>query len=187
MYLQINAIGNGERCIWNATIKGKNRIQMVKKLGYPPFEAQNNPIFVSGLILVQVQEKINIRLSVSNNYFLLYFDICMNIQGFVNSEFCKYWLGLRRSKHVLTKCNSCLPAIQWFYIKHCPSFHPISKLGVYLSVSRVSKIFPSGPLLIVLIRKMPTLKRVHLRLWNFTHFVVSTKLRNAENLNLIAE
>ena len=33
-----------------------------------------------------------------------------------------------------------------------------------------------------LIQKMPTLKRVLLKLWNFTYFVVSTKLRNAEVL-----
>ena len=67
------------------------------------------------------------------------------MQRFVYSEICKYRLGLRRNKHVLTKCNSCLPAIQWFYTQHCPSFHPLSKLDVYLSVSRVSKIFTSGP------------------------------------------
>ena len=96
---------------------------------------------------MHVPEKTNILLSVSSNYFLLYFDICLNIQRFVYSEFCKYRLGLRRNKHVLTKCNSCLPAIQWFYIQHSPSFYPISKLDLYLSVSRVSKIFTSGPLL----------------------------------------
>ena len=146
MYLQINDIRveNGERYIWNATCKRKFRINLAKKLGYPPFEAQNNPIFASGLIFVHVQEKINILLSVSSNYSLLYFDICLNIQRLVYSEFRKYRLGLRRNKRVLTKCNSCLPAIQWFYIQHRPSFHPISKLNVYLSVSRVSKIFTSG-------------------------------------------
>ena len=37
-----------------------------------------------------------------------------------------------------------------------------------------------------LIRKMPTLKPVHPALWNFIHFVAFTKLRNAENLNLIS-
>ena len=49
-----------------------------KKLGYPPFEAQTNPICASGLIFVHVQEKINILLSVSSNNFLMYFDICLN-------------------------------------------------------------------------------------------------------------
>ena len=120
---------------------------LVKKLGYPPFGAQNNPIFASGLIFICVREKKeNILFSISSNYFLVYFDICLNIR-FVYSKFGKYQLGLRRNKHVLTKCNSSLPAIQRFYIQHCPSFHPISKLDVYLSVSRVSKIFTSGPLL----------------------------------------
>ena len=38
----------------------------------------------------------------------------------------------------------------------------------------------------ILIRKMSTLKPVHLALWNFTYFVASTKLKNAENLNLIS-
>ena len=112
MYLQINDIENGERCILNATCKRKFRINLVQKLGYPPFEAQNNSIFASGLIFVHVQEKINILLSVSSKHFLLYFDIFLNIQRFVYSEFCKYRLGLRRNKHVLTKCSSCLPAIQ---------------------------------------------------------------------------
>ena len=37
-----------------------------------------------------------------------------------------------------------------------------------------------------LIRKMSTLKPVYLTLWNFIHFVTATKLRNAENLNLIS-
>ena len=94
-----------------------------------------------------VQEKINILLSISSNYFLLYFDICLNIHGFVYSEFCMYHLGLCRNNHVLTKCNLCLPAIEWFYIQHCPSFLPISKLDAYLCESRVSKIFTLGPLL----------------------------------------
>ena len=40
--------------------------------------------------------------------------------------------------------------------------------------------------LIGLIRKMPTLKPVHLALWNVTYFVASTKQRTAENLNLIS-
>ena len=44
-------------------------------------------------------------------------DIYLNIHSFVYSEFGKYWLDLRRNKHVLTKCNSCVSAIQWFYIQ----------------------------------------------------------------------
>ena len=40
--------------------------------------------------------------------------------------------------------------------------------------------------LIGLIRKMPTLKPLHHALWNFEHFVSFTKLRNAENLNLVS-
>ena len=34
--------------------------------------------------------------------------------------------------------------------------------------------------------KMSTLKPVHLSLWNCTHFMIFTKLKNAENLNLIS-
>ena len=71
-----------------------------------------NSIFAISLIFVHVRETINILLSVSSNYFLLYIDICLDIQRFGYSEFCKYRLGLRRKKHVFTKCNSCLPAIQ---------------------------------------------------------------------------
>ena len=113
MCLQINDIENDGRCIYlNAICKRKFRINLVKKLGYPPFEVQNNPIFAGSLIFVHVQEKINILIFVSSSYFLLYFDICLNIQRFVYSGFCNYRLGLGRNKHVLTKCNSCLPAIQ---------------------------------------------------------------------------
>ena len=87
MYLQINDIENGERYIWNASSKRKFRINLVKNLGYPPFEALNNPIVASSLIFVYMQEKINILLSVSSNYYLLYFDICLSIQRFLYSEF----------------------------------------------------------------------------------------------------
>ena len=91
MYLQVNDIESGERCTWNATCKRKFRInkkQQQQQLGYPSFEVQNNPIFASGLIFMHVQEKIKILPSVSSNYFLLYFDICLNIQRFVYSEVC---------------------------------------------------------------------------------------------------
>ena len=57
----------------NATYKRNFRINLVKNLGYPQFEAQNNPIFDSGLIFMHVQEKINILLSVSSNFFFFFF------------------------------------------------------------------------------------------------------------------
>ena len=125
------------------------RIHLVKRNRVSSLWASSNPIFASGLIFVHVQEKINILFSVSSNYFLLYFDICLNMQCFVYSKVYKYLLGLHRNKHVLTKCSSYLSAVQWFYIKHGPIFHLISKLDVYLSMSRVSKIFTSDPWLSV--------------------------------------
>ena len=131
MDLQIKDIENGRWCIWNSTCERKFRIDLVKKLGYPPFEEQNNPIFTCDMFFMHLQEKINILLSVSSDYFLLYFDICLNVQRFVQSDFCKYRLGLRSNKHIFTKCNSCLPAIQWFYIQHCPRVTPMSKLDVF--------------------------------------------------------
>ena len=44
--------------------------------------------------------------------FLSLIDICLNIQSFVYSEFGKYRQGLRRNKHILMKCNSCVSTIQ---------------------------------------------------------------------------
>ena len=48
----------------------------------------------------------------------------------------------------MTKCNSCVSAIQCFHIQECPSVHPIPTSVVYLSVYRVSIILTLWPLLL---------------------------------------
>ena len=77
-----------------------------------------------------MHKAICILLSVSSDYFLLYFDICLNMQRFVYSEFCKYRQGLRRNKDVFMLTYYAVIL-----------YTTLSKLSPY------SKIFTSGPLL----------------------------------------
>ena len=80
--LLINGKENGRRCMWNATCKQKFRTDFVKKTeGTFPLRYETIPF--REWIYVYVQEKINILLSISSHYCLLYFDICLNIQRFV--------------------------------------------------------------------------------------------------------
>ena len=63
-----------------------------------------------------VQEEIYILLSDLSIYFLPYYDTGLNTKHFVYLDFGKYRLGLHRNTQVLTKCSSCISAIQWFYM-----------------------------------------------------------------------
>ena len=72
----------------------------------------------------------------------------------------KYRLGLRRNLCVLPKYNSCRSAIQCFYMQHCTSFLSVTKLAVYLSNSRVSKVSPIDSLTRISVRVCVTLSDV---------------------------
>ena len=75
-----------------------------------------------------VNMKINILLSVLSIFFFLsFYDFNQNTQGFVNSEFVKFQLGLHTNVQGFAKCNVCISAIHLFYIQICPGFLPISK------------------------------------------------------------
>ena len=110
MYLQINDTENGERCIWNATCKRKFRINLVKKTRISSLWGTEQPHF---------RWRFDFRACArENKHFFFPFQaiiffcnlICLNVY----SEFCKYRPDLCRNKHVLTKCHSCLPAMQYF-------------------------------------------------------------------------
>ena len=95
-------------------------------------------------------ERINILFSLLSFFFFLFYELNLYNQGFVYLEFVKYQLGLRRNMPVFAKCNVCIFAIVYNYIKIIkayPNFLSVSNLIVYLSDSRVSKISILGPVL----------------------------------------
>ena len=157
MNLQITDIEQSRRCIEMQFAHENLKLISCKKIGYAPLNAENSLIFTGGLITANVLEKINFLLSVLSVYYFLFFDVDLNTQSFVYLEIGKYRLGLRRNRRIFTKCNSCMSAIDSFYIhngsnflyiQNESNFLPISKLVGYLFDSRVSKFFVLGLLLI---------------------------------------
>ena len=136
--LQINDIQTHKRCILN-TASGRKFINIYSEnQGYPPFESYRCFIYIHCFKNAHAC-KTEIILP------LILYGISPNKAGFVNVELDKYRLGLRRTLRVQPNSNSCKSTVQCSYIRHCTSFLSVTKLSVYLSESRVSKLYPLVP------------------------------------------
>ena len=97
-----------------------------RKTGYSSLNAENRGVTID-VMFAYVHKKINNLLCFCEHFFYLFYDLNLNTQGFVYSEFVKYQLGLHRNVQGFAKCKVYLSAIHLFYIQIYPGFLPISK------------------------------------------------------------
>ena len=87
-----------------------------RKTRYSPLYAEDKRDVTNDVMFAYVHEKINILLSVLSIFSFIFYELNLNIHGFVYLEFVKYQLGFHRNVQIFAKCKACISAIQLFYM-----------------------------------------------------------------------